>query len=414
MARLPPHLRLLLLATVVSANPTPPLFARDGCATSGPTSCAAQGLAKQLCCPADSACVALAGKTTVICCPSNQSCNKIQPITCNLAEQDPSLNPNAPIKTTVKNAKLPTCGTNLCCPFGFTCSPDKTSCTMDQDQSKSPESSPSASPTRATLTSTTGPAPTATTTNTSTAAATTSADANQDHGSSGLGPEKISIIGGAVGGVLALCLLIGIIFLCVRSRSKKGSYQRSSSRDGSAGSGPYGNMISGPILNPETSYRTDFIRKPPSPPSPAASRFSRSLARLSRAPRLSVAHTENKHFSIRNPFHSPNPSVPSPSPRMSQSSLSSHDDDHPRTGHVGARLPPIRNLAPDRHSQYAHRDYSRESITVHAGPDTVPKDDNDNRTTTFGGLMRNYGDVHQNNGYTPGSQTLQVPGARRS
>lgn len=369
-----------------------------------------------MCCPKNTTCLPLAGKSTVICCPNGNSCGKIQPITCDIAEQDPVKNPNAPIKTTATGAKLPACGSNLCCPFGFTCSGDKTACNMDTDQSNPPAGSTSTPKS----TTTTTPTPTTTSTATqkslssssaTTSAAATSTEANKSTDSSSSGPEKTSIIGGAVGGALALFLLAGVIFLCVRSRSKKSPSQRSPSRNGSSGSGPYGNMISGPILNPETSYRTDFIRKTPS----LRSSFRRSIAsRFSRTPQLPPQ--QHPRLSIPNPFDSPNSS--GHSPRMSRSSLTSYDDRNARTGDIGARLAPIRQMkASSSYSrristQNIHHEPSSESINVFADPNTMKNPKIGDRGTTFSDLMEeaSMGGVHRNGGYVPGSQRLHVPG----
>ncbi|KAK8925091.1 hypothetical protein VCV18_005517 [Metarhizium anisopliae] len=397
MARLPPHLRLLLLAGVVSSKPTPALFARDTCAASGRASCTSQGLSEGLCCPTSSNCVPLAGNTTVICCPSDSSCTKIQPITCDISEQDPTLHPDAPIKTTAHGAKLPTCGSNFCCPFGYTCSADSSSCTKDSDQSKAP---PGTTPT---LTPTAKPEATSPSTSTGQAAAATSTSASQEDNPSPLGAEKISIIGGAVGGGLALILLVGIIFLCVRSRSRK-----------SPKSPPF-REISPPILNNQAG-RVDFIRKEEhTPPPPKGPSF---IDRCSRFLGLPERQTQNAHSGIPNRFYSPNPSLQSS--RLSRSSLTSEDDRNARTGHVGARLPPIRQMR-GTHTQSrristldTYDEPSRESINVFADPDTVSNDGHRNhRGTTFSDLMdqADMSGVHRNGGYVPGSQRLRVPGA---
>ncbi|OAA37246.1 hypothetical protein NOR_07262 [Metarhizium rileyi] len=391
MARLPPRLRLLLLAVAVSANPAPAMFARDSCTTSGRTSCTSQGLSEGLCCPTDSKCVPLAGNTTVICCPSESSCHKIQPITCNIAEQNPTLHPDAPIKTVALGAKLPTCGSNLCCPFGYTCSSDGKSCNKDSDQSKPPQGMTS---TATTTPKTPTPSSKSTSVSTSTAEASTTKTDDASHGSdaspSALSPKQISIIGGAVGGALALFLLLGIIFLCIRSRSKKPT-SVSASRDKSGNSGPYGNLISGPILHDETSYRTDFIRKPDSPgPS-----LRRSIASFfSGPPRLPSQPSQAARLSIPNPFDSP-----SQSPRFSPSSLTSEDDRSARTGHIGAHLAPPRPTEPPSTQSHlmSAQSVRRGSIS---------------RDTLFSNTMEDVdtGAVHRTGGYVPGSQTLHVPG----
>ncbi|KID76844.1 uncharacterized protein G6M90_00g103380 [Metarhizium brunneum] len=316
-----------------------------------------------------------------------------------MSEQDPTLHPDAPIKTTAHGAKLPTCGSNFCCPFGYTCSEDSSSCTKDSDQSKAP---PGMTPT---LTPTAKPEATSPSTSTAQAAAATSTGASQEDNSSSLGAEKISIIGGAVGGGLALFLLVGIIFLCVRSRSKKSARS------------PAFREISPPILNNQAG-RVDFIRKEEhTPPPPKGPSF---MDRCSRFLGLPERQTQNAHSGIPNRFYSPNPSLQSS--RLSRSSLTSEDDRNARTGHVGARLPPIRQMR-GTHTQSrristldAYDEPSRENINVFADPDTVSHGNDSHRNyrgTTFSDLMdqADMSGVHRNGGYVPGSQRLRVPGA---
>ncbi|KHN96430.1 uncharacterized protein MAM_05719 [Metarhizium album ARSEF 1941] len=418
MARLPPHLRRQLLAGVVSSNPTPALFARDTCAASGRTSCTSQGLSEGLCCPQNSQCVPLAGNTTVMCCPSDSSCAKIQPITCDVSEQDPTLHPDAPIKTVARGAKLPTCGGDFCCPFGYSCSADRSSCTKDSDQSKAPPG----------MTSTVTPAPTTTpgtsaSTTAAAAAAATSTGASRDTGSSSLGPKEMSIIGGVAGGALTLVLMAmaGLVFLCIRSRSKKALPQRGPSRNGPASSGPYGNLISGPITNPDLSFRTDFIRQTKEAP-PRVSVMHSLLDRCSRMLGVQGREAHNTRMSIPNRFGSPNPSLQSS--RMSRSSLTSEDERNARTGHVGARLPPIRQLKGSSRlscrisTHDFYRDSARDSIAfADPGAASQPhRGGNVQRGTTFSDLMNQVtvGDAHRNDGYVPGSQNLLVPGTKHS
>lgn len=69
------------------------------------------------CCGSGSHCIWLAANTTVLCCPDGASCNTIEPINCDGDLQ----NPLAPIKTTVLDVKLGSCGNGRCCPHGYDC-----------------------------------------------------------------------------------------------------------------------------------------------------------------------------------------------------------------------------------------------------------------------------------------------------
>ena len=409
MAPRPLPRRLFLLSAVAartaSATPASRLFSRaDTCAAKGLQSCS-KDLPDQLCCPNGSVCIPLAGATTVLCCPSNRTCDKIQAITCNIRAQDLANNQNAPIQTTVFDVALPKCGSDLCCPFGFSCTDDGKECTMDQDQSKAPKAEqPTSSPSRTTQRPTSTPI----TTSIGVQSTTSAASATPSQEDSNAGPERTSIIGGAVGGGLVLLLLV-IVILCIRRRrrnavSEKSSYARSNNN----GPGPYGNVISAPVLQPG-SYRSDFLRGSPSTgrsfnPDPQP------------PPPRPQTPTHPPRISIPNPFDSPDPS--GYSPPGSHASYTSHDERTARAGRVvGARLAPIRAMKASE-MRYSRRpstqnvpsesvprpEASSESINVFADPSTV-HNTRGNRTTTLSDMMEQagLGDVHHGRPYVPGT-----------
>uniref|UniRef100_A0A0L0NNS3 Mid2 domain-containing protein n=1 Tax=Tolypocladium ophioglossoides (strain CBS 100239) TaxID=1163406 RepID=A0A0L0NNS3_TOLOC len=402
MARKPVPLRLLLLtavaASTVSATPASKFFVRaDTCAANGLQACS-KDLPDQFCCPQGSSCISLAGATTVLCCPNDRTCSKIQPITCNVREQDPAKNSKAPIQTTVFDVALQNCGDAFCCPFGYSCSDGGKECTMNQDQSKAPkDEQPSSSPT------TTTAEPTVTSTRIESATSASSTTPSQESSGPSSRPERTSIIGGAVGGCLVLLLVITVVILCIRRRRRDATSEKSSfARSNTSGSGPYGNVISAPVLHPG-SYRSDFLRgspparrsfdpdprSPPPDPPPA-----------SRPPRISIP----------NPFDSPNPS--GYSPPVERASITSHDERTARTGHVvGARLAPIRTMKASEvrqsrrpSTQHVQREPSSESINIFADPSTM-HNNKDNRTTTLSDMMEQagLGDVHRGRPYVPGT-----------
>lgn len=365
--------------------------------------------------------MALAGNSTVMCCPNNSSCEAIRPITCDVGAQNPDTNLRAPIKTLASKSKLPKCAnSDSCCPFGFTCADDGKLCVKDKDQSQAPEGYTAIpSPIKTSVSVSTGtPSSSATASATAPATAPAPTEPSRAPSPESTGPEKTSIIVGAVGGALALLLLAVIIFLCVRSR-KGDSGSDKSTRSQPSGSGLHGNMISGPIMNPESSYRTDFIRKSSS----ARSSVSRSLASgFSRTPRLEHAPPPNSRTSIPNPFNSPHPSGVSPAV-STYSSISDHDDRVHR-GVVGARLKPIRTLAPSswlesrrisRRNLERDTSSSSESISVFADANTVNGDkggQSHNRQTSFSAMMEEakMGHVHRGQAYVPGGTKRHVPG----
>ncbi|PWI74352.1 hypothetical protein PCL_07666 [Purpureocillium lilacinum] len=414
MAPLSAAMRHLLLAMVapaavsaVSARSLSRIFGRDNfCATNGLQQCSGD-LPSQFCCPKGSSCISLAGQTTVLCCPSDSKCERIQPITCNVREQDPLKNPQAPIKTTIFDTPLGKCGTDLCCPFGYTCAKDGKECTKDSDQTKQPKASqPSSTAPTATISSTpttistAGPQATKTTGDPASPAATTTSPSQQEP-SSDSGPEKTSIIGGAVGGCLVSLLIITVIFLYFRRRRRAGNSEKSGfSRTNSSGSGPYGAVISAPVLHPGT-YRSDFLRGSP----PRAFPSEPQTPPPPHNPPRSGANPPR--ISIPNPFDSPNPSGHSPA--RSPMSATSHDDRNAKHGHVGARLAPIRAMRASvaRHSRrpdsISRDDPSSESINVFADPTTVSS--SDPRTTTFSDMMSQAGldKVHKGKPYVAGA-----------
>ncbi|KAG5980541.1 hypothetical protein E4U55_003917 [Claviceps digitariae] len=394
------------------------MFARDDkCAADGLQSCSAQGLSSSFCCETGRVCMALAGSSTVMCCPNGSSCDAIRPITCDIETQNPNTNLRAPIKTLALKSKLPKCATNeSCCPFGFTCAADGKLCLRNQDQSQAPDGYTAMTSSASTA------VPTSTSTQSSpatTASATASAEASKapGHEEAGIGPEKTSIIGGAVGGALALLFLIVIIFLCVRSRKGDANSVRSFPYSQSSGVGHLGHKISAPISNPETSYRTDFIRKTPSVRS---SRSIPPVRRFSQTPQLGRAIPVNPRLSIPNPFDSPTPSCRSPT--QSRCSAASDQYDQVYTGEVGARLKPIRTLTPSaaRESRRISRlDFQDVMSHDSGGMLADPSSMNGNkagqsqyRQTSFSDMMEEASmkDVHRGQAYVPGGVKRHVPG----
>lgn len=381
-------LRLLLSSAVVSSSPAADVFARaDTCAAKGLDSCS-KDLPDNFCCPKDSSCVSLAAETTVLCCPTNKSCDTIKPITCNIQAQDPSTDLKAPIKTTVFDVDLPKCGsTGYCCPFGYSCSDDGAWCSRNEDQSRPPKNEQPSAISSATVESSA----------TSTASTTPSRVSDP---SPAPGPDKGPLIGGIVGGVAGLVLLVVIIVLCLRRRRAASDHDSIRESSSGAGSGPYGHVISAPVLHPG-SYRSDFLRGNPASPesstAPAATLYSPTHTNLRPTPRLSIP----------NPFNSPNPAPYSP--LESRVSVTSVEELTARTGHVvGSRLAPIRAMKPTE-SRSSHRlstQNSFEDINVFADPDTVRPTGSGRRITTMSDMMEEVGlgDVHRGRRpYVPGT-----------
>lgn len=449
--------RLLLLvsalASFASASPAGLVFQESKC-SAGTQSCPA-GLPNNFCCSEGTSCIPLAGNTTVMCCPTGQTCEKIQPITCDVSQQDPSKNQQSPIKTSVFNVPLAKCGADLCCPFGYSCSGDDL-CVKDSDQSEAPEkatSSTTASPASATSANsapaTTKPpstfstslvvapvttasasseasspasseaaspassdasspassdasSPTSSSTSSSTADASSGTpDPSSSHASN---PKTVSIIGGVIGGCAVLIVLGAIAFLFIRRRNlhRKDGYSEKPTvgRIKHLGPGPRaGSIISDPILQPN-SYRTDFIRKSPS--------IGSSISQ--RPPQIALNNgNPHQRLSIPNPFDSPSPSNHSDhSPTGYRDSVTSEDERNARTGIVGSgsRLPPIRAMRASSRRVYPQdlrRESTGENIDVFADPFTMTGnyDRRGTHATTFTDLMieADLGDVRRGQPY---------------
>lgn len=219
--------------------------------------------------------------------------------------EDKSKYPSATVMTNALTGTLETCGTdNKCCPFGYSC--DNGECNMKDDQSAKPSTS-SAAPS-----STTSSAQSATGTQTAgvsittgtdaSASPTSSSDATSSSGSStataaadatspadsavtsgaaaaeaGPSPSKAGLVAGGVIGGIAGFVFLGLLVLFFVKRERKRKAQSQSAGDGGdpQASSSFGNIlhqpvtkgspshpeISGPIMNENGTWRSDFTRK---------------------------------------------------------------------------------------------------------------------------------------------------------
>ncbi|KAI0540750.1 hypothetical protein GGR58DRAFT_105715 [Xylaria digitata] len=251
---------LLAIASATSIRPGWVFERADTCAVNY-SKCSQAGLPANFCCQTGSSCNVLAGATTVLCCPDGSDCSIIQIISCNLSLQDPAAHPQAEVKTTELDGKLPTCGKG-CCPFGYHCDNDNANCVMDEDQSTKPGGTSTSVPS-ATSTVRSSPAASTGTINTSTTPTAvgtdeTPAPATETPSSTAASTlNTAAIVGGVVGGLLALSLIIAGVWL-LRHKRKKAEAEREK-RDTTES---FGNMISAPI--PHADYHTqrlDFLAK---------------------------------------------------------------------------------------------------------------------------------------------------------
>ncbi|KAI1127687.1 hypothetical protein F5Y10DRAFT_189145 [Nemania abortiva] len=363
------------------------IFERQDTCAADFTKCTQTGLPANFCCSTGSTCTVLAGGTTVLCCPKGGDCSTIQTISCTLSLQDPAKNPTAQVKTTELKGKLPTCGKG-CCPFGYHCEDANGDCIMDADQSKKPGQTSSVSSPTATPSTHTASAGTASATKSATAettsTATTStpaqseAPATSTEASSSTAKKTLNtaaIVGGVVGGLLALSLLIAGV--CIfRHKRKKGDAEREK-RDTTQS---FGNIvtrenISAPI--PHEDYytqRLDFLAK-----------SQGSNASTSSSP--THPHSHHDHFGPHSPYSA------SVFNRPHSGMTTFTDIDRPRSHHASAEIGGLRNLT-DRYSagsnanpftprgEHFHSGGS-QSINIFADPSTVgsPSEYNPRNTT---------------------------------
>ncbi|KAI1468778.1 uncharacterized protein F4812DRAFT_346583 [Daldinia caldariorum] len=347
-----------VLATTASAAYIRPntLFERaDSTCAVNFTRCSSSGLPDNFCCEPNTTCIALAGNTTVLCCPEGKTCNKISPITCDLALQDPVENPEAEIKTTVLDGVLETCGTGTCCPFGYHC--DGTTCVKNTDQSKKPDSKPSSASPSAPAPTSTNPSTSKTTTvavseitsttqppasPTETDVEPTSVPTNEPTSepvtetpptSNSTTAETVKIVGGVIGGVAGFVLVILAVIFARYKRKQQLQRREQLQRHESTSS--FGNIISAPV--PHAKYpneRLDFLAKQSQSSSPRS--FTPSSPTAVASPN---SHRKPDEGYGGFGFMPPN-SPYSPYARRPDSEMS----DAPRSYHASAEIGGLRSL----------------------------------------------------------------------
>ncbi|KAI9650162.1 hypothetical protein NHQ30_000175 [Ciborinia camelliae] len=299
---------LIVSATFAQASN---IFERATCPESSYKQCTNTGLPSDFCCPSTSTCISLAQNTTLLCCPNGGDCSTIQPITCDITQQNATAHPANTLKTTALTVTLETCGLN-CCPFGYTCK--NGNCQINANQADSvpgqQQSSAVSSATSSTLgvATSTGRKATATSSNPSSSTNSSSTSA----ASSTSTPIAIipktcdkfpveAILVGLFPGI-ALGVLLVLLGVCCLGRRKASDRKSGSS---------FGN-ISGPV--PTSDVRTDFLRKMPQTPSSSSSGTPRRQNTITRVRSLFRKSTATGMTnSPRMPYqNSPGPAPPIP------------------------------------------------------------------------------------------------------
>ena len=217
------------------------------CATADYSPCNKAGLPSNFCCPSGSTCLAINNNKSVICCPSGRDCKTISPLTCDLNAQNATLHPSNQLHSTDLTGTLQTCGTNTCCPRGFSCSNGQ--CVMQATASASvkPASSTGSTPSATSK-------PSSSTSKSADAAAQTSAGSSPKQSSNGSKFTVAAVLAGFFPGMLLGALLTVAVIICIGRRRA-----RREEKDGDFGS--VAATVSDPIYQDSNGFRTDFLRR---------------------------------------------------------------------------------------------------------------------------------------------------------
>ncbi|KAL8688404.1 MAG: hypothetical protein Q9224_004894 [Gallowayella concinna] len=261
------------LLVAVDANQAFGLFSRQTstCASSGYTACNKPGIPSNFCCPSGTTCTTFNNNKSVICCPSGRDCKTISPLTCDLNAQNATIHPSNQLHSTDLTGTLQTCGTNTCCPKGFSCS--NGDCVMQA----APSSAKPSSSTAAGSTSKPTAASTSTASKPASPASQTSAEAKADSETHQNNFPAVALLAGFFPGMLLGALLTVAVIICIgRRRAKR------EEKDGDFGS--VAATVSDPIYQESNGFRTDFLRRDSK--TKYSNRSSRVRSLFSRSPTL--------------------------------------------------------------------------------------------------------------------------------
>lgn len=302
------------------------------CVNSTFNECSDPRLPSFFCCSPQTTCVSLASSTGALCCPNGQDCTFIKPIVCDIHQLNATAHPDNPVKTTNLDGTLPACGTNTCCPFGYTC--QNNMCQIDKDTSATSGSPPSASSTASSSATTSSTA----TTTPSTSSTPTPIPAGSGINSTVAQTTKCpsfpgcAVAAGFFPGLIAGALLALLFVICLGKRhrdrpnssssSKKFGHYRNRSADGAIIG------VSEPMpSHAQSSVRTDFLRRDQQDLGPKG-RLQRTGSR--------VKSWFSTHSGHNNPYNRNNYEMPAQPPLPVQVPVTPPNQTHqpPRPGMV--------------------------------------------------------------------------------
>jgi hypothetical protein len=353
-------------STIALSTPAHELFERQSsCPHSGYTQCS--GVPSGFCCAPSTTCLVLANNTTLLCCPSGNDCSTIAPINCNIQEQNVTLHSDAPLLTTNLTATLPSCGSQVCCPLGYSCI--GSACMINVNQGSAPSHTSSitgtSTPTVVPIATSTSATPTAPAVITNPAAV--QADCNAFPAGAILAGFFPGMIAGALLACAGFCLF--------------GAHRRKQARF----SGSFGKVsasISDPIYQ-GSAMRTDFIRKQNSAPSTPTRQPT--IQRVRSLFRRSAAANGTEVTMTSSPVPLPHPQAAPRTPRLqrepSGESINIFAD--PSTAREGGR---VRESHQTTFTDIMHR---ADLPDVRQGEPFVPRLSPKNYKTSPRGMARN-------------------------
>ena len=282
------------------------------CSISGYTACNKNGVPGNFCCPSATECVAFNGGQSAICCPTGRDCSTIQPISCDVSQQNATAHPSSQLFTTDLSATLGTCG-STCCPQGYSCKNGQCSLSSSSTSSSAPSSAPTSTQKSNIASSNT---PTSSSTLSQATNSPSGVGSAASHPTPSLGaatqthcsqfPTTAVLVGFFSG--LAAGIISAVLGFCCFGRRRKETPPASPNFSNVAAS------VSDPIYQPQDAngFRSDFLRresnsKHPRRTSKVRSFFSRTPTMRSMRSRDAPVDGIGRSIPPRTPIHQRSP-----------------------------------------------------------------------------------------------------------